>query len=85
MLAMEEMQVTSADCGSGDLEDHVGRLKDLGLRYIQDLHLLFSHPAKSLHHLTPITRILVVRHILLRDGAVIMTNDFLGSIGRLGG
>lgn len=74
---MKQMQVTSAESASGDFQNNIPGLNDLGPGSIDDLNLVLRLPHKRLHGLTP-AAFCVVGDILLCDGAAIVTNGLFG-------
>lgn len=80
---MQKMQVAATESAPSDLQDDISRLEEFRLGSIDDLHLILALPHESFHSLACVASGLVVGHILLRDGAVIVSNDLLGLEGCL--
>ena len=78
--AVVEVKVAAADGATGDLEDHVARLQDLGTRHVEHLHLVLALPCQGLHGVLWATGLLVTADVLLSHGAVIVADDLLNSI-----
>lgn len=86
--AVKQMQVRTADCGSGNLDNDIAGLHDLGLRALDHLDLVLAHPRQRLHLLARrvgvFSRVARVCDILCRGGFTAMTDGLFGLQSSLG-
>lgn len=77
---MQQMQITTAKCASGDLQDDISGLQNLRPRGLDNLDLVLALPYQGLHLVGLVAGGIVVSDILLSDGAAIVANGLLGVV-----
>jgi hypothetical protein len=86
--AVKQMQIRTANCGSGDLDNDIAGLENGGLGHLDDLNGVLAHPCESLHLLARLVRprwvVGGVGDILCSGRVVGVTNSLFGLRGRLG-
>lgn len=81
---VQQVEVTPADCGAGDLQDHISVFENLRFRNLDHFHLLLALPNQRLHCLALVSYALgiVVGDVLL-DILLVMADNLFGRVGCL--